>query len=72
MTPHRSSTTPPTTVSHDKYPVIPGGRGATGVNRKTPVGADPLAVGAGVADTSAQMQFLAAKRAQLASTADER
>lgn len=65
MTTHRSSTTPPTTVSHDKYPVTPDGRGASVVTRKSPVGADPLAVGAGVADTSAQMEFLAAKRAQL-------
>ncbi len=66
MTTHRSSLTQALPVSHEKYPTAPDGRGASVVTRKPPVGADPLAVGAGVADTSAQMEFLAAKRAQLA------
>jgi len=66
MPAHRSSLTQALPVSHGKYPTAPDGRGASVVTRKSPVGADPLAVGAGVADTSAQMEFLAAKRAQLA------
>lgn len=67
MPTHRSSTTLPVTLSHDKYPLTPDGRGATGVTRKTPVGADPLAVGTGAGDTSAQLEYLKAKKAQLAS-----
>lgn len=70
MPTHRSSITQALPVSHDKYPVAPDGRGASVVTRKEPVGADPLAVGAGVADTSAQMEFLAAKHAQLAERAE--
>lgn len=52
--------------SYNRIPTKPDGRGPTVVERKTPVGADPLAVGTGVADTSAQMEHLAARRARLA------
>jgi hypothetical protein len=31
-------------VSHNRYPTTPDGRGASTVTRKTPVGKDPLAV----------------------------
>jgi hypothetical protein len=66
MTTHRSSLTQALPVSHEKYATAPDGGGASVVTRKSPVGADPLAIGAGVNDCAASKEFLAAKRAQLA------
>lgn len=52
-----------TTINRNRYPSAPDGRGATAVApRAKPVGKDPLAVEDGKADTSAQMEYLAAQR----------
>jgi hypothetical protein len=58
---HQRSTGRPS-LSHNRYRTKPDGRGATSVQRATPVGKDPLAVDAGKNDTAAQMDHLAAKR----------
>jgi len=42
---------PPTSVSHNRIPTNPDGRGASTVTRKTPVGKDPLAVETGKPST---------------------
>lgn len=53
-------------VSHNRFATNPDGRGASTVRRAKPVGADPLAVGAGVNDTAASQDFLQATRERLA------
>lgn len=37
--------------THNRYPTVPDGRGASTVKRKTPVGKDPLAVETGKPST---------------------